>query len=119
MKVFILLTSLVIPIIMIISGALIWKNPPAPNGAVGYRTKRSRSSEKVWYIAQSFWGKLSLFTNIPMMIVTALFMVLCIRNGMNNDDLVNVMVTFVIIQTIMIFAEIAITENKLRKITGD
>ncbi len=118
MKIFTLVSALLIPIVMIVSGGIFWKTPPAPNGFAGYRTRRSQSSEKVWYAAQSIWGKISLFTNIPQLVISAVAMVLCMRSGMSDDGLADVMITLIVVQTIVIFADIAVTENKLRSITG-
>ena len=47
------------PLIYMIIGFAMWKNPPSYKANTGYKTELSRSSEQAWLYAQTFYGKLS------------------------------------------------------------
>ena len=110
------ISSVTIPVLMMIFGFVSWRFPPEPNGTIGYRTKRSQSSEKAWYFAQQFWGKLSLFSNIPVLILSALGMTWAVRSIDDGDTLSYIMLIMIMVQTLLIFVGIGITESRLKKL---
>lgn len=56
---FMLSCDLLIPLLMIISGRMMWKHPPKNiNGIVGYRTARSMKNIDTWKFAHAYCGKL-------------------------------------------------------------
>lgn len=56
---FMFVCNLLIPILLIISGRMMWKHPPKSiNQAVGYRTKLSMQNMDTWMFAHDFCGRL-------------------------------------------------------------
>lgn len=56
---FLLACDLIIPLIMIISGRMMWKNAPNNiNGIYGYRTTRSMKNMDTWKFAHDYCGRL-------------------------------------------------------------
>lgn len=109
-----LITAIPVPIIMLIIGIVIWKNPPAP-GNVGYKSKYARSSPEAWLFSQITWGKLSVFHNIPTLIGTIIAEVagILLRLDENQGLILYLVVTTA--QVVVIFTDIFITERRLRK----
>lgn len=109
-----LVSVLPLPILMLIIGFISWKNPPAP-GAVGYKTKRSKSSIEAWYFAQVTWGKLMVFYNIPLLIATVASVLAAFFLKFNENDMYLATMILSAIQIIVIFWVIFKTERKLKK----
>jgi uncharacterized membrane protein len=56
---FMFISDLLIPLLMIICGRMMWKNPPkSVNGIIGYRTPRSMKNMDTWNFAQDYCGRL-------------------------------------------------------------
>lgn len=77
-RIFILLTALLIPAMMIIFGVIFIKRPPRNiNVIYGYRTARSMKSREAWEFAHRYHGRLWLWAGIamlpPSLAVMALF----------------------------------------------
>lgn len=103
-----------VPIIMIIIGVWLWKRPHAP-GNIGYKSKRSYSSVQAWYFAQMAWGKLSVFSNIPSFIGTVIACVVGIILNLSERNGLILYLAVTAVQCVVIFADIFITEYKLKK----
>jgi len=114
MNVMFLVVAIPVPLIMIIVGALIWKNPPEP-GLVGYKTKYSYSSEKAWYFAQVTWGKLAVIHNIASLIGTIAAETAGVIMKLDEDKGLILYIGVTAAQCIVIFADIFLTERKLRR----
>ena len=75
---FMLVMILLIPLAMIIFGAIYIKHPPREiNSLFGYRTTRSMSSREAWEFAHHLFGKLWLICGIismPVFILPMLFL---------------------------------------------
>ncbi len=56
-----LLSELIAPVIILLVSVTMWKNPPKMGENIGYRTRRSISSEEAWNFAQIYWARLSTF----------------------------------------------------------
>ena len=53
------LCNLLMPLIMLIGGYCIYKNPPKEiNGLVGYRTTMSKKNKDTWTFAHDYCGRL-------------------------------------------------------------
>ena len=77
-RIFILLTALLIPATMIVFGVIFIRRPPRNiNMIYGYRTARSAKSRETWEFAHRYHGRLLLWMGIallpPSLAVTALF----------------------------------------------
>lgn len=56
---FMLISSLLIPALMITAGWFMWKRPPKKiNSAIGYRTSRSMKNINTWQFAHHYCGQL-------------------------------------------------------------
>ncbi len=56
---FMLAADMVFPVVMVVSGYMMWKSPPKTiNGIVGYRTRMSKKSKDTWFFAHECCGKL-------------------------------------------------------------
>lgn len=56
---FMFVCDLLIPVIMLVSGRMMWKHPPKDiNGFVGYRTARSMKNMDTWKFAHEYLGRL-------------------------------------------------------------
>ena len=56
---FLFVCDLIIPILMIISGWMLWKHSPKNiNGLIGYRTTRSMKNMDTWKFAHKYCGRL-------------------------------------------------------------
>lgn len=56
---FMFICDLLIPILMIISGRMMWKHSPENiNGIIGYRTTRSMKNKDTWKFAHDYCGRL-------------------------------------------------------------
>lgn len=66
-----MLCLFLIPIIVIIAGLILKSDKSSKiNNVMGYRTKRSKSSDKAWRFAQNYSGKLMLNTGIIELIIS-------------------------------------------------
>lgn len=103
------------PLLMLGIGFYLWKKPPKPNDIVGYRTKRSRSSEAAWYTGQLIFGKYMIQTFATFSAVTLLFgMFALVRNLSETAAFTACMIltgTEIAAAVAVIFA----TERKLRR----
>lgn len=71
---FMFICELIVPVIMVISGRMMWKHPPKDiNGFVGYRTARSMKNMDTWKFAHDYcgrlWWKMGLIILIPSIVV--------------------------------------------------
>lgn len=67
------ISNILVPVIMIISGYLMFKHPPKDiNGIVGYRTTMSMKNEDTWRFAHEVCGRLWFKLGIVLLIIAAL-----------------------------------------------
>ena len=109
-----LLAAIPVPLTMMIVGAVLWKNPPEM-GKNGYKSKYSFSSTEAWYFAQVTWGKLSVIHNILSLIGTIAAETVGIIMKLDETTGLILYVAVTTAQCAVIFADIFITERKLRK----
>lgn len=114
MNVMYLVVAIPVPLVMIIVGALLWKNPPEP-GQIGYKSKYAHSSNKAWFFAQVTWGKLSVIHNIASLIGTIAAETAGILMKLDEDKGLILYVAVTTVQCVVIFADIFLTERKLRR----
>lgn len=80
--IFMVCVNLIMPLIMIIFGAVFLHWPPDHiNGVYGYRTARSMESQEAWDFAQAYFGKVWLRTGIAMLLPSVLAMLPCMGKG--------------------------------------
>ena len=62
---FMLISSLLIPALMITAGWFMWKRPPKKiNSAIGYRTSRSMKNINTWQFAHHYCGQYFGYTSM-------------------------------------------------------
>jgi uncharacterized membrane protein len=71
---FMFICDLLIPLLMILCGRMMWKNPPKSiNGIIGYRTSRSMKNMDTWKFAHDYcgrlWWKIGWVMLIPSIII--------------------------------------------------
>lgn len=109
-----LLSELPAPMIILALSALVWRNPPRPSENIGYRTRRSQSSEQAWLYAQIAYGKLS---TIVFAAFTALTVVVGLIGILRNFDESTGFAVFIAQNSVLVsllFVIIAIVEQKLK-----
>ena len=71
---FMLISSLLIPALMITAGWFMWKRPPKKiNSAIGYRTSRSMKNINTWQFAHHYCGRLDNAAAVLCYLFTVLF----------------------------------------------
>lgn len=79
--IYMLVCSLLIPLILLGAGALLAKHPPKQiNWAYGYRTRRSTKSKETWRFAQAYAGRLWMRLSWPML-AASLAVMGCLYGG--------------------------------------
>lgn len=110
--------DLLVPVIMLISGRLMWKHYPKDiNGLIGYRTERSRKNMDTWKFAHEYGGKLWLKIGIILLIVSALVHVPFMHGSENTISVLSVIIC--VAQCAVIIATIFPIENALKKTFDD
>lgn len=103
-------TSLIVPFTMIFIGKVLEKNPPKDiNDFYGYRTKRSRKSQKAWDYAQVKCGNTWFKVGIGLVII-AIALNLSIPIKIEILSIVNM-----VIGLCALILTIPYVENKLKK----
>lgn len=94
--IFMLIMVLLIPLFMIIFGAIYTKHPPKEiNYLTGYRTNRSMSSKDAWDFAHRLFGKIWLICGIISLPVFAVAMLFFIGKSDTVVGTVGAVITFV------------------------
>ena len=113
---FLLVSALLIPVMMIFFGKYMGKKAPDKiNMVFGYRTARSMKNEATWKFAHNHFGRLWFINGLWLCAVTVLAMV-CLFFFRNNEDLVgNCTVGVMFVQMVVMIIPIFFTERALKK----
>ena len=109
-----LVYTLVIPLAMLITGAVMWRFPPKYKG-LGYHTARSESSPEAWTYANHLCARLMTLANIPLLIINVVAVVLGMVLYFDSDTAVKVTIALVIAEVTVICTMLGIVEAKLCK----
>ena len=106
--------DLLVPVIMIISGRMMWKHPPKNiNGMIGYRTARSMKNMDTWKFAHNYCGRLWWKIGWVTLILSV---VIHIPFYHASDHAIGMLGTVLcIIQCIALIASVFPTERALKK----
>lgn len=106
--------DLLIPILMIITGRMMWRHPPKNiNSLIGYRTSRSMKNMDTWVFAHNYSGR--LWWRIGWIILFSSIMI-HIPFYKASDDAISVVGLIVTaIQIIILICSIFPTEKALKK----
>ena len=109
-----LICDLIIPIVMLISGRMMWKHcPKRINNIVGYRTTRSMKNMDTWRFANEYCGRLWYKMGLFMLAFSVLVSVLLLRTNDNTYSMISLI--FVLLQCIILIVSIIPTELALKK----
>ena len=114
MKVFLYLTDLLIPVIMVFAGYLMHKHPPKNiNWVVGYRTARSMKNMDTWKFAHKYIGRLWYLFGCALVPIS--FFVMFTVIGKDTDTVGTVGAILCFVQMIPLLGCIFPTEKALKK----
>ncbi len=110
--IYMLVISLLIPVIMLMAGCFMVKCPPRRiNAIIGYRTNRSMQNMETWRfahgVAGKFWMKWGAIALLPSGVVMVLF------RGQSQDTLACVGLGLTVLQFIPLLAVAPVTERAL------
>lgn len=109
-----ILCGIALPLVTLIMGAILCKNPPGINRGFGFRTKLSQSSDEAWYFAQRYSGRLLVYVSAPTLAVSALVCVIGAVCKISSDSKFGVIFVIVIVGVIELAAVSALTDSKLK-----
>ena len=113
-----LMCDLIIPIVMLISGRMMWKHcPKRINNIVGYRTTRSMKNMDTWRFAHDYCGKLWWKTGWVMIIPSVLIHIPLYHSDKNTIGFAGIIL--VTIQCFIMILSIYPTEKALKKHFND
>ncbi len=112
--IFMFCCTLLIPIIMIITGnSMRLGKFKTINSIVGYRTRRSMKNQQTWDYAHRECGLLWRRWGSTMLVLTVIAMLLFMGEDTDHIGVVGSVIT--VLQMILLFLSIAIVEKKLRE----
>ena len=110
--VFISLTNLTIPVMMLMVGYIFLKHAPKNrNAAIGYRSTRSYKSQQTWDFAQQYFARLWKKVGLIMLVLT----LVCCLCSLLWEELINLELLIVTIQTVVLLMTIYPVEQALKK----
>ncbi|MCM1541917.1 MAG: SdpI family protein [Blautia sp.] len=116
--IFMFITNMLIPLMMIIFGKVFLKNPPKEiNSIYGYRTSMSMKNRDTWDFAHQYCGKLWYRLGLAMLPISAAVMCFVLGKDENITGMAGGILCAV--QTIVLIASIRPTEKALKKKFGN
>ncbi|MBQ7298287.1 MAG: SdpI family protein [Clostridia bacterium] len=111
---YMLITSLMIPCIMIVFGGLFRRKAPKNiNIWYGYRTQRSMKNEDTWAFAHRHLGRTWLIVGAVMHVVSVIPMIAVL--GKDEDTVSVVSLVLLVVQLIPMIVSLIPTERALRQ----
>lgn len=115
MNVLMLMLDLLIPLIIFITAALIKRFPPRFGSGIGYRTSLSERNELTWNTAQWLFVRYAVIFMIPAAVIGAAGGIIGIVMNFDEDTAGLTLVWINLVQTVLLFAAIILTEVGLHK----
>lgn len=109
-----LIEELPLPLILMITGFVIWRFPPQYKG-MGYHTSTSERSALTWHTAQIYCGSRIFFAYLGMLVITIASWIICAFSNVSQDIMVSVFWILITAEVILIFVIIIMTEIMLHK----
>ena len=111
---FVFLCNLLIPVVVIVTGRIMWKHYPKNiNGVVGYRTTRSMKNMDTWKFANEYCGRLWYKMGLFMLVLSVLVSILLLRTDDNSYSMI--FFIFVLFQCAVLIVSIIPVEIALKK----
>lgn len=112
--IFMLLSNLLIPFLMIVLGRWMWKSPPKNiNDLLGYRTNMSRKNQDTWKFAHDYCGRLWWRAGWIMLPLSVVLMLLVL--GKSTDTIGGWGGALCLIQCVVLIGCIFPVEKDLKK----
>ena len=117
MKILVTVLALVVPAVMIILGLIFKKNPPKNiNGCVGYRTRRSRSSQEAWDFAQARMTESFIKCGTSLMCGSAIMAIILFANmDLSENMMVVALDCIIVVQLLIMVAAMLSIEKELKE----
>lgn len=97
------ISNILVPVIMIISGYLMFKHPPKDiNGIVGYRTTMSMKNEDTWRFAHEVCGRLWFKLGIVLLIIAALVQLKLLHIDKDTFGIISLIIELVEVAILLI-----------------
>lgn len=111
---FVFLCNLLIPVVVIVTGRIMWKHYPKNiNGLVGYRTSRSMKNMDTWKFANEYCGRLWYKMGLFMLALSVFVSVVLL--GTNDSTYSIISLIFVLVQCVVLIVSIFPVEIALKK----
>ena len=111
---FVFLCNLLIPVVVIVTGRIMWKHYPKNiNGLVGYRTTRSMKNMDTWKFANEYCGRLWYKMGLFMLALSVFVSVVLL--GTNDSTYSIISLIFVLVQCVVLIVSIFPVEIALKK----
>ena len=112
--VFMFITTLLIPMVMIIFGSIFMKNPPKEiNWAYGYRTNMSMKNQDTWNFAHEYCGKIWFRCGVVLTVISLIIMLFVI--GRDTDTVGWIGGGLAMVQILPLLGTIIPTEMALKR----
>lgn len=112
--IFMTMSNLLIPVLMIVIGRVLVKNPPKTiNGIYGYRTSMSRKNQATWDFANLYCGKVWWKIGWIMLPLSVIAMLPAV--GRNDDIVGGVGAVVRTVECMILFLSLLPVERALRK----
>lgn len=106
--------NLLMPLIMIIAGYLMYKNPPKEiNGLIGYRTAMSKKNKDTWAFAHDYCGRLWLKLGFMLLVPTVIVQIPFVKADENVVGIVTILIEA--IQLTVLIGSIVPVEKALKR----
>ena len=111
---FMILMTMLIPLIMIVFGWLFQHGfPKDRNHFLGYRTSMSMKNDDTWRFAHEYCGRIWLITGLVLFAVTSFVMVLTMNSTESFKSLISGFL--IILYVIPLLVSVIFTEKELKK----
>ena len=116
--IYMLLTSLLIPVIMLVFGWIFrCQAPKKINVWYGYRTARSMKNEDTWVFAHQHIGRTWLIVGAVMLVISVIPMIAVYGKDVDTVSVVSLVLT--VVQLIPLIVSLIPTEQALKKTFDD
>ncbi len=77
--------GIALPLVSLIMGIILWRNPPGRNAFFGFRSKLSMSDDDIWQLAQTYCGRLMTAVFSVMTALAVIVNTLVLAFGADGD----------------------------------
>ena len=116
--IYMLLTSLLIPVIMLVFGWIFRRQAPKKiNVWYGYRSARSMKNEDTWVFAHQHIGRTWMLVGVVLLVVSVIPMIAVYGKDVDTVSVVSLVLT--VVQLIPLIVSLIPTERALKKTFDD